>query len=147
MSLIQDIRKDMFNASKQGDTNHADILKMVIADILNEEKSLGKEISEEESIKIIRKQVKKIKDSITEFEKMNREDLISKEQAQLEVLEKYLPALMPKEDIKKVVEKVIKDTGATSMKDMGKVMGAAMKELEGKADGSTVKDIVQSLLS
>lgn len=147
MSLIQDIRKDMFNASKQGDTNHADILKMVIADIQNEEKSLGKEISDEESIKIIRKQVKKIKDSITEFEKMNRDDLISKEKAQLEVLEKYLPALMSKEDIKKVVEKAIKDTGATSIKDMGKVMGASMKELEGKAEGNTVKDIVQSLLS
>ncbi len=147
MSLIQNIRKEMFNASKEGNANHADILKMVIADIQNEEKSLGKEISDVEIIKIIRKQVKKIKDSITEFEKMDREDLISKEKAQLEVLKKYLPALMAKEDIKKVVEKVINETDANSIKDMGKVMGATMKELEGKADGSIVKDVVQSLLS
>jgi len=78
---------------------------------------------------------------------MNREDLISKEKEQLKVLEKYLPALMSEEDITKVVKKVIEESGASSMRDMGLVMGKSMKELEDMADGNTVRNIVQGLLS
>ena len=78
---------------------------------------------------------------------MNREDLISKEKEQLKVLETYLPALMSEEDITKVIKKVIDESGASSMRDMGLVMGKSMKELGDMADGNTVRNIVQGLLS
>jgi len=147
MSLITDVRKDMFEASKKGETDRANILKMVLADIKNKEKEIGEELKDEQVEEIMRKQVKKIKDSIAEYEKMEREDLISKEKGQLEVLEKYLPALMGKEEIEEVVRTVIKEEKAESIKDMGRVMSVVMKELKGKADGNTVKDVVQNLLS
>lgn len=147
MSLTENIRKDMFEESKSGNSIHADILKLVLADIKNEEIALEKELSDEDVIKVLRKQEKKIKDSINEFTKMNRQDLIEKEKEQLCVIEKYLPALMSEEDITKVVEKVITQSNSTGVGSMGLVMGSVMKELNGKADGNTVKNIVQSLLS
>ena len=147
MSLTDDIRKDMFNASKSGNTLESDILKMVLATVKNEEISKGESLSDESVIKVIRKESKKIQDSINEFTKMNRKDLVEKEKAQLEVLERYLPALMDIEQVREIIKKVIADTQAEGMKDMGKVMGISMKELDGQADGNTVKDIVGELLS
>jgi uncharacterized protein YqeY len=147
MSLIQDIRKDMFKASKEGEADVSNILKMVLADVKNEEKALGKELNDEEVQKIMRKQIKKINDSITEFKQMGRDELVQKEQTQLEVLEGYLPALMSVEEIEKVVKRVIEENEIESIRDMGKVMGMVMKELEGKADGNTVRESVQKLLS
>lgn len=137
----------MFEASKSGNTVHADILKLVLADIKNEEISIGEELSDEEVIKVIRKQEKKVKDSISEFTKMNREDLVAKESEQLGIIEKYLPALMSEEEITKIVKHVIEKTDINGVQSMGLVMGAVMKELGGKADGNTVKSIVQKLLS
>ena len=147
MSLTDDIRKDMFNASKSGNTLESDILKMVLATVKNEEISKGESLSDESVIKVIRKESKKIQDSINEFTKMNRNDLVEREKAQLEVLGRYLPALMDITQVREIVKKVVADTQAKDMKDMGKVMGMAMKELDGKADGNTVKDIVGELLS
>ncbi|OGC46491.1 hypothetical protein A3J98_01325 [candidate division WS6 bacterium RIFOXYC1_FULL_33_10] len=147
MSLTQDIRKNMFEASKVGDTKCADILKMVLADIKNEEIVLGESLTDEQVLKVLRKQKKRVEDSIEGFTKMNREDLISKEKEQLKVLETYLPALMSEEDITKVIKKVIDESGASSMRDMGLVMGKSMKELGDMADGNTVRNIVQGLLS
>ena len=147
MSLTQDIRKEMFEASKVGNTKEADILKLVLADIKNEEISIGETLSDEQVLKVLRKQKKRVEDSIEGFTKMNREDFISKEKEQLQVLERYLPAQMSEEDITKVVKKVLKESNASSLKDMGMVMGKSMKELGDSADGNTVRNIVQSLLS
>ena len=147
MSLIDDIRKDMFNASKSGNVLESEILKMVLATVKNEEISKGEKLSDDSVIKVIRKESKKIEDSINEFTKMGRDDLVEKEKVQLEVLQKYLPALMDITQVREFVKKVIADSGAKDMKDMGKVMGMSMKELDGKADGNTVKEIVGELLS
>jgi len=147
MSLVDTLRKDMFQASKDVDVNRSDILKMALASIKNAQIEVEEELSDADVEKILRKEVKKVKDSIEQFEKMGREDLLSKEKSQLEVLESYLPELMSEEEVKKVVEKKIEELGANGMKDMGKVMGVVMKELDGKTDGNTVKNIVQELLS
>ena len=147
MSLTTDIRKDMFEASKKGNTQEADILKLVLAEIKNEEISVGEELSDEKVLKVLRKQKKRVEDSIEGFSKMGRDDLIEKEKAQLAVLERYLPALMSEEEIIKVVKNVIDESGATSMREMGLVMGKSMKELGDSADGNTVRNIVQKLLS
>lgn len=147
MPLLDDIRKDMFSASKAGNTSESEILKMVLAVVKNEEISKGEKLTEEEIVKVIRKESKKIQDSINEFTKMNREDLVQKEKSQLKVIEKYLPALLDESKVREIVKKAIETSNAKDMRDMGRVMGIAMKELNGQADGNMVREIVQELLS
>jgi len=147
MSLLETIKKDMIEASKKGDVDSTNILKLAIASIKNEEIAKGSKLSDEEILKVLRKEESKIKDSIAEFTKMDREDLIARESKQLKVISSYLPKLMSREEIEKVVSKVVADTHVEGLKSMGAVMGIVMKELQGKADGSTVKEVVQEFLS
>lgn len=147
MSLVETFRKDMFEGTRNHDTNRVDILKLSLASIKNTEIEKGEPLDDSEIVNVLRKEVKKIKDSIEQYEKMGREDLLQKEKSQLEVLNSYLPQLMTEEEVKIVVSKKIKELGVSDIKDMGKVIGAVMKELNGKTDGSVVKDAVQSLLS
>lgn len=146
MSILEDIRRDVFVASKEGRTDESDILKMAVAAIKNSEIEAGKELTDLEIEKILRKETKKITDSIEQYEKMGREDLLNKEKTQLEVLNKYLPQLLTPEEVKVVVNKKIQELGVTSIADMGKVMGAVMAEIGSKTDGNTVKNIVSELL-
>lgn len=146
MSLYETIRKDMLKAIKSGEKETSQTLKMAIASIKNAQIEAKKELKESDIVKILRKETKKIEDSIEQYKKMGREDLLEKEQKDLSIIKKYLPELMSEKDISKVVEEKIEQLGATDMKDMGKVMGSVMKELEGKADGNSVKNIVESKL-
>ncbi len=107
----------------------------------------GSEVTEELEIKLLQKLVKQRKDSLEIYEKQNREDLAVKEREEIAVIEKYLPAQMSTEELEQVIKQIIEQTGATSMKDMGKVMGMASKQLSGKADGKTISSVVKSLLS
>jgi uncharacterized protein YqeY len=147
MSLLETIRKDMIEASKKGDVDSTNILKLAIASIKNAEIAKGDKLSDEEILKVLRKEESKIKDSIAEFTKMGRKDLIERESRQLKVISSYLPNLMSREEIEKVVSKAVADTHAEGLKSMGAVMGIVMKELNGKADGSVVKEVVQEFLS
>ena len=147
MSLLETIRKDMIEASKKGDVDSTNILKLAIASIKNAEIAKGSKLSDEEILKVLRKEESKIKDSIAEFTKMGRKDLIERESRQLKVISSYLPNLMSREEIEKVVSKAVADTHAEGLKSMGAVMGIVMKELSGKADGSVVKEVVQEFLS
>ena len=147
MSLLETIRKDMIEASKKGDVDSTNILKLAIASIKNAEIAKGSKLSDEEVLKVLRKEESKIKDSIAEFTKMDRKDLIERESKQLKVISSYLPKLISREEIEKVVSKIVADTHAEGLKSMGAVMGIVMKELQGKADGSTVKEVVQEFLS
>jgi len=121
-------------------------LKMALASIKNEEVRVGKELSDDEALKVVRKETSKIKDAIEQYEKIDRPDLLNREKSQLAVLEEYLPKLMSEEEIKKFVSKKIEELNASSPRDFGRVIGAVMQELNGSADGSVVKDIVESLL-
>ena len=147
MSLLETIKKDMIEASKKGDVDSTNILKLAIASIKNAEIAKGDKLSDEEILKVLRKEESKIKDSIAEFTKMDRKDLIERESRQLKVISSYLPKLMSREEIEKVVSKAVTDTHAEGLKSMGAVMGIVMKELNGKADGSVVKEVVQEFLS
>ena len=147
MSLIDDIRKEMFETSKSGNDDVSQILKMVLASIKNEEINLGKELSDEEVIKILRKEIKKIEDSISEYTKINRNDLLEKEKIQLESLSKYVPAMMDISKVREIVSSKISELGVKDMRDMGRVMGVVMKELNGQADGNQVREIVSEILS
>ena len=146
MSLLETLRKDMFSATKDGNTTKADIIKMAIAAIKNAEIEKGGALDDKEIVKVLRKEVKKIQDSIAQFTTMGRQDLVDRETKQLEVLQEYLPKQMSEEEIKKVVKAKIVELEAEGMKDFGKVMGVVMKEIAEQAEGGIVKDIIESLL-
>ena len=107
----------------------------------------GVELNEEMEIKMIQKMAKQRQESYDIFVKQNRQDLADIESAELEVLKRYLPEQLSEEKIKEVVDSIISSTGAEGMKDMGKVMGMASKELAGKADGKTISGIVRAALT
>ncbi len=146
MSISEDIRKDMFVASKEGRVDESNILKMAIASIKNAEIESGKELEDQEIEKILRKETKKISDAIEQYEKMGRTDLLNTEKAQLEVLNRYLPQLLSVEEVTEIVKKKIAELGVSEMRDMGRVMGAVMAEAGSRTDGNTVKNIVSGLL-
>jgi uncharacterized protein YqeY len=111
------------------------------------EKGSDGTISAEREVQMLQKLVKQRRDSITEFEKANRQDLIAKEQEEVGVIEKYLPAMMGEDEVREVVKAAIATTGATTQKEMGKVMGIVSKQLAGKADNKLVADVIKSLLT
>ncbi|PZX43599.1 hypothetical protein LX97_00600 [Nonlabens dokdonensis] len=148
MSLEKDIMTAMKDAMKAKDQTALAALRAVKSEILLAKTSGGDEgLSEDDEIKIVQKLVKQRKDSARIFSEQNREDLSEPELAQAAVLEKFLPEQMSEEEITKVVSGIITKTGASGMKDMGKVMGMANKELAGKADGRTISTIVKSQLT
>lgn len=107
----------------------------------------GYEATEEDVMTIIQREVKQRKDSIDQFSKARRQDLVDKETAELKMLEEYLPEQMSEEDIRAIVKQTIEQTGASSMQDIGKVMGTLMPKIKGKADGGLVNKIVREKLS
>ncbi len=107
----------------------------------------NKEMTEEQEIQMLQKLVKQRKDSLAIFEQQNRADLAQKEKEEIEVIEKFLPQQMSADELKSFIQKIITDTGASGIKDMGKVMGLASKQLAGKADNKTVSEMVKGLLS
>lgn len=151
MSLKERIDQDLKDAMKSGDKNRINTVRAIRAAFLEKEVSIrvgGKaELSEEQELEVVISLAKKRKDSIQQYKDAGRTDLVETEQAELSVIETYLPAQMPDDEIEAAVKEIIARTGATSMKEMGKVMGAAMKELKGKADGGKVQAIVKSALS
>ena len=106
----------------------------------------GKEVDDAIELKIVQKLVKQRKDSLEIFEKQNREDLAVKEREEIAVISKFLPAQMDAAELETFIKGIIEQTGASSMKDMGKVMGMASKQLAGKADGKTISNVVKALL-
>ncbi|PPK94440.1 hypothetical protein LY01_02079 [Nonlabens xylanidelens] len=122
-------------------------LRAVKSELLLSKTSGGGELTEEDEIKIVQKLVKQRKDSARIFSEQNREDLSEPELAQAAVLEKFLPEQLSEEDVAAIVKEIISKTGATGMKDMGKVMGMANKELAGKADGRTISTVVKAQLT
>jgi len=125
------------------------VLRMLISAIGYSEiqKGLGYQASEEDVMSAIEKQVKQRKDSIEQYEKAGRNDLADKENKELQLLKKYLPEQMEEEEIRNLIREAISQTGATTMADMGKVMGVLMPKTKGKADGSLVSKIVREQLS
>lgn len=151
MSLKERIDQDLKEAMKSGDKNRLNTIRSIRAALLEKEVSIrvgGKaELSDEQELEVVMNLAKKRKDSIQQYQDAGRKDLAEIEQAELAVITTYLPAQMPDEEIEAAVRDIIAQVGATSMKDMGKVMGAAMKKLKGKADGGKVQEMVKSALS
>jgi uncharacterized protein len=144
--ILTTIRKDMFTATKDKDEMRKGIAQILMASVKNKELETGKELKDEQVIEILRKEAKKLLDSFQQFTDAGREDLATSTKSQLDYVETFLPQLMSLEEVKVVVAKKIEALGATSVREMGKVMGATMGELKGKADGAVVKTAVEELL-
>ncbi len=148
MSLLDTINADLKNAMKRGDDAAKRALRSVKAAITRAEKDKGnRPLTDEEIIAVLRKQAKQRQDSIEAYRNAGREDLVAEEAAELAVIETYLPQLMSEEEIRELAQKVIEELGATSPRDMGKVMGRLMPQLKGKADGRLVNQVVRNLLA
>jgi len=149
MSLENQINDDIKTAMRAKDKKTLEALRAVKSAILlaKTDKGSDGEMAEDTGMKILQKLVKQRKDSADLYISQNRADLAEDEIFQLTVIEKYLPAQMGEDDIQKAVAEIIAETGADSMKDMGKVMGMASKKLAGKADNKLISNIVRQLLS
>jgi uncharacterized protein YqeY len=148
MSLQSQVMEQMKTAMKSKDTVALESLRALKSAFLMANTSGGNvELSEDDEIKIVQKLVKQRKDSATIFQEQDRMDLADPEIAQAKVLEQFLPAQMGEEELKAAIGAIIGQTGASSMKDMGKVMGMASKQLAGKADGKAISSVVKDLLS
>lgn len=148
MSLEDKISQDYVQAMKARDTLRSSTLNFLRAQIKNVKIDQRVEtIADTDVIIVIKKQVKQRQDSITQFRAGNREDLAVKEEQELRILESYLPAAMPLEALKAVVDEVIKSSGAASMKDMGRVMKEVLAKVAGQADSQAVSALVKERLS
>ena len=138
--------EDLKEAMKDKNLIRKNTIQMVRAAILQVEKDKQITLTDEQVIEIIAKESKKRKDAESEFEKSGREDLIKQNKEEIEILAEYLPKQLSVEEIEKIVEEVITETGATTMKDMGKVMKAAKEKIGAAGDGKTISDTVKKLL-
>jgi len=147
MSLLQKISDDMKSSMKARDQFRVNTLRLVIAQLKNEQIDLRSELTPEQELSIVKNAAKKRKEAIEIYEKTNRNDLLEKEQKELSIISEYLPEQMSEEEIEKVVSETIEKLAATSLKEMGKVMAEAMKSLKGKADGKEVQQLVRRKLA
>ena len=146
--LLERIESDLKSAMKEKNEIKVSAIRMLKAAIKNKEiEKRVKALTDDEIIDVVAKQVKQRRDSIVEFEKGKRQDLVDKETKEISVLEYYLPARLSKEELTGIVQKIIQSSGAKTKADMGKVMKEVMAETKGKADGSEVSRLVSSLLS
>ena len=147
MNLTEQINNDLKEAMKAKDQGALRAIRAIKSAILiaNTDGS-GESVEGEREIKLLQKLVKQRRDSLEIFEKQNREDLAKNEREEIIVIEKYLPKAMGMEELEAAIREVIAETGASSAKDMGKVMGAASKKLAGKADGKIISEVVKKLL-
>ncbi|MCW8797185.1 MAG: GatB/YqeY domain-containing protein [Chlorobium sp.] len=151
MVIKKRIDQDLKDAMKSGDKNRLNTIRAIRAALLEKEVSIRvggiAELTEEQELEVVLSLAKKRKDSMQQYQDAGRQDLADTEKAELAIIETYLPARMSDEEVEAAVREIIGQVGATSMKDMGKVMGAVMQKLKGKADGGKVQDLVKSVLS
>ncbi len=145
--LKRSITDDIKAAMKSGDTVKKDTLRMLIAAVNNAEKAKQSALGNADVLGIIAKEVKKHQESIDAFKQGNRQDLVDKEEAEMAILQAYLPEQMSRDDIVKAAKEVITAVGAQGPGDKGKVMKELMPKLKGKADGKEINDVVTELLS
>jgi uncharacterized protein YqeY len=149
MSLEQSIMAEMKDAMKAKNEATLRGLRAIKAEIIKAKTEPGAngEISAETELKMLQKMLKQRKDSLEIYQQQSRQDLAQKEQEEIALIEKFLPAQMNNDDLRREVQEIILETGASSPADMGKVMGAATKKLAGRADGKAISAVVKELLA
>ena len=148
MTLQEKIQSHMVDAMRSKDQLRLSVLRMMKSAVKNKEVDKMKALEESEVFAVLNTLVKQRKDSVEQFRNGGREEMAQKEEAEIKIIEEYLPAAASEEDVRRAVEEAIQETGAASMKDMGKVMKATLARLAGKsADGSRVSQLVKEKLS
>ena len=147
MSILNQLNEDMKTAMRAKEREKLTTIRMIKASIQNEEIKKGEELNDEEILTILSREKKQRLESYAEFEKAGREDLTEKLEAELEIVNQYLPEQLSDEEVRSVVKETIEEVGAESMQDMGSVMSNVMPKLQGRADGSQVNAMVRELLT
>ncbi|MEH6941204.1 GatB/YqeY domain-containing protein [Bacillus sp. JJ722] len=148
MSLLERLNIDMKQAMKNKEKDKLSVIRMVKSSLQNEAIKLGNsELTEAEELTVLSRELKQRKDSLQEFSNAGREDLVEKIQTEIKYVEAYMPQQLSEAEVSEIVKETIQSVGATSKADMGKVMGALMPKVKGKADGSLVNKLVQQHLS
>lgn len=145
--VVENIQSDLKQAQLARDEIVVSTLRMLLAEIHNTQIQKGQDLSDQDVITVLQRETKKRKEAAAGFRLGGREESAQKEEAELKVLQKYLPAEMPHEELTKIVESTINEMGATTISDMGKVMSAVMERVKGQADGGTVSSLVKEKLS
>ncbi|WP_349533092.1 GatB/YqeY domain-containing protein [Leuconostoc citreum] len=147
MSLLETLNADMKQAMKNKDKEALSVIRMVKSTVMNEEINLGHTLTTDEELTVLSREVKQRHDSLSEFEKGHREDLAAGIRSELDVLSKYLPKQLSDDEVKAIIQEAITQTGATTPKDMGKVMGTVTPQVKGKTDGKLVANLVKAALA
>lgn len=145
--LKEKLLEDLKVAMREKNEVRKNVVQMVRAAVLQVEKDKQIELGDEQIIEIMAKEAKKRRDSIADYEKGGREDLVAKIKEEISIIEEYLPKQLSKEELAEIVKAVIADVGATSMKDMGMVMKTAKERIGAASDGKTINEVVKELLS
>jgi uncharacterized protein YqeY len=146
MSLKERLLEDMKIAMRDKDNNKKNAVQMVRAAVLQVEKDNKVSLDDDGIIDVISKEVKKRKDSLAEFEKSGRQDLIDNLKVEIEILMKYLPEQLTEEELEVIVKQAVQESGASSPRDIGKIMQIVLPKVKGKADGRMINEIVKKLL-
>lgn len=147
MATMEELQTDMKNAMKAKEAQKLGTLRMIIAELKNKKIELQTDLSESDIEAVLQKEAKKRREAADMYKDGGREELAAQEEAELVVIESYLPKQLTDDEIAAIVDEVIAQTGATSKADMGKVMGPVMGKVKGLADGTRVKDAVMSKLN
>lgn len=146
MGLLDQLTRDMKEAMKQKNKDRLSCIRMLKASLQNEAIKLGKELSEEDALNVLTRELKQRNDSLQEFKDAGRDDLIEKVQHEIEIIKSYMPEPLSDEELEKLVDETIAEVGASSKSDIGKVMQRIMPKVKGRADGGKVNRLVQSRL-
>lgn len=147
MSLKEKLADDLKSAMKEKNVVRKNVVQMIRAGVLQIEKDNKVTLDDDGVLEVIAKQLKQRRDSLPDYEKSGREDLIAELKAEMDVLMEYLPQQLTREELEVIVAQAVAATGATTLKDMGKIMAAVMPQTKGRADGKVINEIARALLS
>lgn len=147
MSLLERLNNDMKQAMKNKEKDKLSVIRMLKASLQNEALKQRQDLTDDEELTVLSRELKQRKDSLQEFENAGRSDLVDKVRTELGYVEAYMPEQLSEEEVSEIVKLTIEEVNATSKADMGRVMGALMPKVKGKADGSLVNKLVQQHLS
>ncbi|HET7449861.1 MAG TPA: GatB/YqeY domain-containing protein [Gaiellaceae bacterium] len=147
MTLIEELEDDVKDAMRAGDTARRDALRLIIASLKSAEKDLLRPLTEDEELQVLQRERKKRIEAAEAFRGGGREEQAAKEEAELAVLEEFMPEPLTEEELERIVDDAIAENGATSMRDMGRVMKDVMPQIAGRADGAAVSQMLREKLA
>ena len=147
MTLIEELEEEVKDAMRAGDTARRDALRLILSSLKSAEKELLRPLSEDEELQVLQRERKKRLEAAEAFRNAGREEQADKEEDELDVLEEFMPEPMSEDELEEIVDDVIAEVGATSMRDIGRVMADVMPQVAGRADGSAVSQLVREKLA